>query len=63
MEVKLTTVKILIDLYKQFKGRNLDGEFTLQKLVNRSMDLYVLDTKFKSKIQNYDKLISSGSKL
>ncbi len=63
MEVKLTTVKILIDLYKQFKGRNLDGEFTLQKLVNRSMDLYVLDTKFKSKIQNYDKLTSSGSRL
>ena len=48
MEVKLTTVKILIDLYKQFKGRNLDGEFTLQKLVNRSMDLYLLDGDFKS---------------
>ena len=49
MEVKLTTVKILIDLYKQFKGRNLDGEFTLQKLVNRSMDLYVRDDKFRKK--------------
>jgi hypothetical protein len=41
----------------------LDDEFTLQKLVNRSMDLYVLDTKFKDKIQSYDKLIPSGSRL
>ena len=63
MNYKLTSVKILQDLYKKFKVDALSDEFTLQKLVNRSMDLYVLDTKFKSKIQNYDKLISSGSKL
>ena len=63
MEVKLTKVKILIDLYKQFKGRNLDGEFTLQKLVNRSMDLYVRDDKFRKKIEKYDALKPSGSRL
>ena len=63
MDYKLTSVKILQDLYKIFKLNALSDEFTLQRLVNRSMDLYVLDTKFKSKIQNYDKLISSGSKL
>jgi|TARA_B100001079_G_scaffold137233_1_gene117650 hypothetical protein len=63
MDYKLTSVKILRDLYKKFKLSTLEDEFTLQRLVNRSMDLYVLDTKFKSKIQNYDKLISSGSKL
>ena len=63
MEYKLTSVKVLKDLYKRFKISNLSDEFTLQKLVNRSMDLYVLDTKFKSKIQKYDKLISSGSRL
>ena len=60
---KLTSVKILKELYKNFKLQTLDDEFTLQKLVNRSMDLYVLDTKFKSKIQKYDKLIPSGSRL
>jgi hypothetical protein len=27
------------------------------------MDLYVLDNKFKNKIQAYDKLIASGSRL
>ena len=63
MNYKLTSVKILRELYKNFKLQTLDDEFTLQKLVNRSMDLYVLDTKFKSKIQKYDKLIASGSRL
>ena len=63
MEYKLTSVKILKGLYKKFKSSTLDDEFTLQKLVNRSMDLYVLDGKFKESIQSYDKLIPSGSRL
>ena len=63
MSLKLTTVKLLEDLYKDFKTLSFEKEFTLQKLVNRSMDLYVLDTKFKDKIQSYDKLIPSGSRL
>ena len=63
MDYKLTSVKILRELYKKFKLNSLDDDFTLQKLVNRSMDLYVLDKKFKSKIQTYDKLIPSGSRL
>ena len=63
MEYKLTSVKILKELYKKFKSSTLDDEFTLQKLVNRSMDLYVFDTKFKETIQSYNKLIPSGSRL
>ena len=63
MDYKLTSVKILREIYKKFKLNSLDDEFTLQKLVNRSMDLYVLDNKFKNKIQTYDKLIPSGSRL
>ena len=63
MNYKLTSVKILKDLYKKFKSSTLDDEFTLQKLVNRSMDLYVLDEKFKETIQSYNKLIPSGSRL
>ena len=63
MNYKLTSVKILKELYKNFKMQTLDDEFTLQKLVNRSMDLYVLDNNFKTKIQKYDKLIPSGSRL
>ena len=63
MNYKLTSVKILKELYRNFKLQTLDDEFTLQKLVNRSMDLYVLDVKFKTKIKNYHNLIASGSRL
>ena len=63
MDYKLTSVKILKELYRNFKVKTLDDEFTLQKLVNRSMDLYLLDTNFKNTIQTYDNLIQSGSRL
>ena len=58
-----TSVKILKELYRNFKSKTFDDEFTLQKLVNRSMDLYVLDEEFRGKIQKYDNLIPSGSRL
>ena len=60
---KLTSVKILEDLYKKFKLKALSDEFTLQKLVNRSMDLYLLDNDFKSQIHEYKNLKPSGSRL
>ena len=63
MEYKLTSVKILQALYKKFKVDALNEEFTLQKLVNRSMDLYLLDTDFKSQIHEYNNLKVSGSRL
>ena len=63
MDYKLTSVKILKELYRNFKSKTIDDEFTLQKLVNRSMDLYVLNEEFKCMIHKYDKLIPSGSKL
>ena len=63
MEYKLRSVKILQDLYKKFKLTALTDEFTLQKLVNRSMDLYLLDNKFKSQIHEYNNLKVSGSRL
>ncbi len=62
-EYKLTSVKILHDLYKKFKHSALSDEFTLQKLVNRSMDLYLLDKEFKSQIHEYQNLKVSGSRL
>lgn len=63
MNYKLTSVKILTELYKKFKASALEDDFTLQKLVNRSMDLYLIDDVFKNKIQKYDNLIQSGSGL
>ena len=61
--LKLTSVKLLDNLYKKFKISNLDDNFTLQKLINRSMDMYVHDEQFKTIISEYKNLIPSGSKL
>ena len=63
MDYKLTSVKILRELYRNFKINTLDDEFTLQKLVNRSMDLYLLDKNFKGQIKNWKNLKPSGSRL
>jgi hypothetical protein len=63
MDYKLTSVKILQDLYKKFKLNALSDEFTLQKLVNRSMDLYLVDSDFKSQMHKYENLKVSGSRL
>ena len=61
--LKLTSVKLLDNLYKKFKISNLDDNFTLQKLINRSMDLYVHDKEFRSQINEWKNLKPSGSAL
>ena len=52
MDKKITTVKVLSELYNDFKRLNIDTGFSLQKLVNRSMFLYVNDGKFQNKIEH-----------
>ena len=61
-EVKLTSVNILDDVYKKFKVKSIDGSINLQKLVNRSLDLYIKSEDFREKIDNHNGLASSGSK-
>ena len=51
MDKKITTVKVLTDLYNDFKRLNIESGFSLQKLVNRSMYLYVNEDGFKGKIE------------
>jgi hypothetical protein len=60
-ETKLTTVKIVKDLYSKFKRISFDSNITLQKLVNRSVDKYIEDETFRNEINNYDRLQESGS--
>jgi hypothetical protein len=49
---KLTSVKVDIDLFENFKDlANLD-RFTFQKLADRSMYLYITDDEFRKRIQN-----------
>ena len=47
---KLTSVKILEELYEKFKEEGSD--MTLQKLVNRSLNMFVYDEKFKNNVLN-----------
>jgi hypothetical protein len=61
-EVKLTSVKVINELYKKFKNRTIDEEFSLQKLVNRSLDLFVHDEKYRQDLLDYTELHKSGSK-
>ena len=58
---KLTSVKILEDLYKRFKSNTVNTDMNLQKITNRSIDLYLTDLHYKNKIETYDNLIVSGS--
>ena len=60
---KLTSVKILEDLYRRFKQTTVNTKMTLQKLTNRSIDLYLIDEQYKNKLETHDNLISSGSNL
>ena len=60
-ELKLTSVKVYKPLYHKFKVQAMDEEFTLQKLVNRAMDLYMQDTTFREQIFEHTNLALSGS--
>ena len=60
-ETKLTTVKIVKDLYSKFKRISFDSNITLQKLVNRSVHKYIEDSEFRNEINNYEHLQSTGS--
>ena len=61
-EEKLTSVKIIDELYPKFKEKAIRDDFSLQKLVNRTLDMFVYDEDFKKKILEYDNLEESGSK-
>lgn len=61
-ETKLTSVKIISDLYQTFRVASVSEHgITLQKLVNRSINLYLNDKNYKNNLNNYNKLQISGS--
>ncbi len=61
VETKLTTVKILKNVYSKFKRLSFESDITLQKLVNRAVDKYVEDDDFRKEINEYTLLEVSGS--
>ena len=61
-ETKLTSVKIISDLYQTFRVASVSEHgITLQKLVNRSINIYLNDENYKNNLNNYNKLQISGS--
>jgi hypothetical protein len=58
---RLTSVKILKDVYSNFKQVSFDSDVTLQKLVNRTVERYVHDEEFRKEMNEYLKLQISGS--
>jgi hypothetical protein len=61
METKLTTVKILKDVYSNFKQVSFESNVTLQKIVNRTVERYVSDLEFREEMNEYTALQVSGS--
>jgi hypothetical protein len=60
-KTQLTSVKILTSLYKDFKVFTITDGITLQKLVNRSLDLYMNDLEYRDRLTKYSELQVSGS--
>lgn len=51
----LTSVKVDKDLFETFKIECVKRKFSLNKLVNRTMDLYLNDENFRKQINSYNK--------
>lgn len=50
----LTSVKVEKDLFETFKIECVKRKFSLNKLVNRTMDLYLNDENFRKQLTNYN---------
>ena len=48
---RLTSIKLLSDVYNKFRSESKLQNITLQKLVNRSMYLFLNDEDFRSTIR------------
>lgn len=55
---QLTSVKVDKDLFDSFKIECVKKKYSLNKLVNRAMDLYLNDENFRKQVTNH--VITSG---
>jgi len=60
-QTKLTTVKIIKDIYAQFKYISFTSGVTLQRITNRTLHKYVTDETYRNEINEYTELQVSGS--
>ena len=55
-EMTLTSVKVQSELFEDFKMSCVKHKFSLQKLVDRTIHLYLTDEEFRKSIHNHNKL-------
>jgi len=58
---KLTSVKVNDNLFDEFKVLCVRTKFSLQKLVDRSIHLYLTNDDFRKQLHNHTNLSLSGS--
>lgn len=58
---KLTSVKVKDNLFEEFKVMCVRTKFSLQKLVDRSIHLYLSDDDYRKQLHNHTNLSLSGS--
>lgn len=56
-DLALTSVKIKKDLFEDFKIECVKRKFTLNKLVNRAVYLYITDEDFRKTLHNQTTLL------
>ena len=60
---KLTSVKVIDDLYQKFRRDTVNSDMNLQRLTNRCIHLYLNDEGFKDIVDDTEDLTISGSSL
>ena len=59
-EMTLTSVKVQSDLFEEFKISCVKYKFSLQKLADRTIHLYLTDEEFRKKVHNHTNLEING---
>ena len=60
-KLQLTSVKVNSELFDNFKVLTIRTKFSLQKLVERSMYLYLEDEEFRKTLHNQLNTMRTGS--
>ena len=55
MDEILTSVKVNKEIFDTFKIECIKHKFSLNKLVNRAMDLYLNSEEFRKQVTNHNK--------
>ena len=57
-DLSLTSVKIKTELFESFKIECVKRKFTLNKLVNRAVYLYINDDEFRKQLHNQTTVVN-----